>query len=102
MNYELESLCAIWLLLSVHGIGLLGTWMVRATEQTAWHGLSLIFFFFALGLVGLTGLVCVGLQCHQWLLSAATLSVMAVASTIDCGNVRRNAEDRSTIQAWTP
>jgi len=57
----------------------------RANESARCH----LLFYTCLGVVSATTMVCLGLGSIHWLASGATLSVMVVGATLDCGGMRQ-------------
>jgi hypothetical protein len=82
--------CVFWAVIVVQMVGLASVAVARLTERSSVKAVFQRAFFICLLVVGLATMLVIRLDNSYWLSCAATLGLMSVGATIDCGS-RRHA-----------
>jgi hypothetical protein len=82
-----------WIVLATQVAGLSSLVVARLGERSWGAAVFRRTFFVCLLAVGLATISAIHIQAASWLLGAATLGMMAVGATLDCGAARHTAPE---------
>jgi len=77
-----------WTVVAVQIVGVLSVALARLSERSCIRTISQRTFFACLLAVGLATMFAIRLHSANWLPCAATLGLMSVGATLDCGSCR--------------
>jgi len=80
--------CVFWLVVAIQLLGVVSVAAARLTERSCIRAMCQHTFFVCLLAVGLATMFAIHLQSPNWLPCAATLGLMSVGATLDCGSYR--------------
>lgn len=84
----INEFCLFWIVVAVQVVGLLSVAVARLTEHSSIRTISQRTFFACLLAVGVVTMFAIQAHSANWLPCAATLGLMSVGATIDCGSCR--------------
>jgi hypothetical protein len=89
---SINELCVFWAVVAIQIVGVLSVAVARLTEDSCIRTIFHRTFFVCLLAVGLATIFAIRLQSANWLPCAATLGLMSVGATLDCGSYCRTKQ----------